>query len=65
MSKFKLTAVGVGAGFELWWALVLQQQCGGATTTEANGVLCGDTSLDADLVWSAAAVTEIDGDCPC
>ena len=27
--KFKLTAVGVGAGFELWWALMLQRQCGG------------------------------------
>ncbi len=34
-------------------------------TTEANGVLYVDASLDADLVWSAATATEIDGDCPC
>ena len=33
--------------------------------TEANGVLCGDASLDNDLVCSAAAATEIDGDCLC
>jgi hypothetical protein len=31
-------------------------------TTEVSGVLCEDASLDADLVWSAAAVTEIDDD---
>ena len=36
-----------------------------AMTTEANGVLYVDASLDADLVWSAATATEIDGDCPC
>jgi hypothetical protein len=31
---------------------------------EANGVLYGDASLDADLVWSAVAATETDDDCP-
>ena len=44
---------------------MLQQQHGRATMTEANAVLCGDASLDADLVWSAATAKEIDGDCPC
>ena len=42
--------------------------CGNAVgpmTTEADDVLCRDASLDADLVWPAAAAAEIDGDCPC
>jgi len=34
------------------------------TMMEVNGVLCEDASLDADLVWSAAAATEIDDDYP-
>jgi hypothetical protein len=28
--KYKLTAVGVGAGFKLWWALLLQRRHGGS-----------------------------------
>ncbi len=34
------------------------------TSTEVSGVLCDCASLDADLVWSAAAAMEIDDDYP-
>ena len=40
--------------------LLLQRR----TAAEVSGVLCEDASLDADLVWSAAAATEIDDDYP-